>query len=234
MNHSGSQAAGNVAMGIGYAIALIPIGLATLLWLMASAFYQPLFDERITVLAVSPAVAFLVALAVLAAIGALVVRHVRQAALVGLARFVTTSAGLFLVVLAPAILLILIDLGDWHRLTPARSGRRLRLASSLACQAGPCGGRGRAFVVTGPVLVGVAPADARPVPAASASRRPVHPVAGRIGRLAQPSVQGARARSAWQPPRAAARRQDPLEAVHPGRAARRTTRRGTSPRRPSG
>jgi hypothetical protein len=95
---------------IGYAIAAIPLAFALLLELLSHDFLAPLGDPAISLLGL-PLGAYLGAtVLVLAILGALAVRYVRSPVIVGMVLILTTSIGLMLVIMGPAVVLIMINL----------------------------------------------------------------------------------------------------------------------------
>jgi hypothetical protein len=88
----------------------VPLGFALLLAVIAPGFYQPLLDERAAPLGLPPVVGVLAILLGLAAVNLLALRFVRSTVAVGLVVAVTTTVALFVVILAPAIVLIAINL----------------------------------------------------------------------------------------------------------------------------
>jgi hypothetical protein len=94
----------------GYAVAAIPIAFALLLELLSHDFLAPLGDGRISLLGL-PLGAYLAAVVLLLAVlGALAVRYVRSPLIVGAVLIFTTSIGLMLVIMGPAVVLIAINL----------------------------------------------------------------------------------------------------------------------------
>ena len=94
----------------GYAVAAIPIAFALLLEVLSHEFLAPLGDDRVSLLGF-PAGAFFVATVLfLAILGALAVRYVRSPVIVGAVLIFTTSIGLMLVIMGPAVVLIMINL----------------------------------------------------------------------------------------------------------------------------
>jgi hypothetical protein len=82
------------------------VGLFLLLAVLSPGFYGPLLDGRATVLGVRPIVPFLAALIGLFAIDVVAARWLRNGCLLTFIVSLTTVAGMFLVILAPALLLI--------------------------------------------------------------------------------------------------------------------------------
>jgi hypothetical protein len=91
-------------------VSLIPIGLVLFLALVAPSFLTPLLDPRATLFGLPAMIGFLGALAALFAINILVARASRSRLIVGLVLGATTVIAMFLVVVAPAIILITISL----------------------------------------------------------------------------------------------------------------------------
>jgi len=91
---------------------LLPVGLVLLLAVIAPGFLTPLLDDALPVLGLAPIVAFLGALAGLFAINLLAARAIRNPFVLGLVVAMTTTAGVFVVILAPAVILILVNLRD--------------------------------------------------------------------------------------------------------------------------
>src|SRR5688500_12134364 len=81
----------------------VPRGLAIVLALVAPGFYEPLLDDRVNVFGAPALVPFAGALLLLLALDFLVIGLVRGSFVQGLILAVTTTAGVFLVVLAPAM-----------------------------------------------------------------------------------------------------------------------------------
>ena len=91
---------------------LLPIGLVLLLAVIAPGFLGPLLDDAMPILGMPPIVVFLGALAALFAINVLAARAIHNPFVVGLVVAMTTTAGVFMVILAPAVILILVNLRD--------------------------------------------------------------------------------------------------------------------------
>jgi hypothetical protein len=91
-------------------IALIPIALAAIIEILARGFLEPLLDDRVTFLGLPLIAPFLIALGVLTAVSALAARMTRNPIALGVVLFATTSLGVGIVVLAPALVLIAINL----------------------------------------------------------------------------------------------------------------------------
>ena len=91
---------------------LLPIGLVLLLAVIAPGFLGPLLDDAMPVLGMPPIVVFLGALAALFAINVLAARAFRNPFVLGRVVAMTTTAGVFIVILAPAVILILVNLQD--------------------------------------------------------------------------------------------------------------------------
>lgn len=89
---------------------LVPIAFALLLAIIAPAFLEPLFDTRAAILGLPPIVGFIVVLVGLLAVDVLAIRFLHNPVAVGLVVAVTTTVGLFLVILAPAFVLIAVNL----------------------------------------------------------------------------------------------------------------------------
>ena len=83
--------------------AFIPLGFASVLALVAPGFYEPLLDDRVNVFGAPALVPFAGALLLLLAFNFLVIGFVRSSFVQGLIFAVTTTAGVFLVILAPAM-----------------------------------------------------------------------------------------------------------------------------------
>jgi len=81
----------------------VPLGFAILLALVAPGFYEPLLDDRVNVFGGPALVPFAGALLLLLAFNFLVIGFVRSSFVQGLILAVTTTAGVFLVILAPAM-----------------------------------------------------------------------------------------------------------------------------------
>ena len=77
----------------GYAIAAIPLG-----------------DHRVSLLGIAAGNFFVAAVLLLALLGAFAVRYVRSPVIVGAVLIFTTSIGLTLVIMGPAVILIMINL----------------------------------------------------------------------------------------------------------------------------
>ena len=101
--HAGPPAALVVA-------SFIPVGCAVVLALVAPGFYAPLLDGRANVFGQPSLIPFAGALLLLLAIDLLVVYGVRSQLVRGLVLALTTTAGVFLVILAPAITIIALSL----------------------------------------------------------------------------------------------------------------------------
>jgi len=91
-------------------VSLIPIGLVLFLAVVAPSFLAPLLDPRATLFGLPAMIGFLAGLAGLFAINLLVARASPSRLIVGLVLGATTVIAMFLVVLAPAIILIMISL----------------------------------------------------------------------------------------------------------------------------
>ena len=89
----------------------VPIGFALVLAVVAPGFFAPLLDDRVNVLGNRPLIPFAGALLGLLAINLLVIRLVRSSFVQGLVLALTTTAGVFLVILMPAFVLIAVNLG---------------------------------------------------------------------------------------------------------------------------
>ena len=81
----------------------LPLGFAIVLAVLAPGFYEPLLDDRVNVFGAPALVPFAGALLVLLAFNFLVIGFVRSSFVQGLIFAVTTTAGVFLVILAPAM-----------------------------------------------------------------------------------------------------------------------------------
>jgi hypothetical protein len=81
----------------------VPLGFAVVLAVVAPGFYEPLLDDRVNVFGAPALVPFAGALLVLLAFNFLVIGFVRSSFVQGLIFAVTTTAGVFLVILAPAM-----------------------------------------------------------------------------------------------------------------------------------
>ncbi len=88
----------------------VPIGFAIVLGVVAPGFYEPLLDDRVNVAGLPALVPFAGALLVLLAIDLLVIALVRSSFVQGLVLALTTTAGVFLVILAPAFARIAVNL----------------------------------------------------------------------------------------------------------------------------
>src|SRR5690348_7032081 len=88
----------------------IPIGFAVVLALVAPGFFAPLLDDRANVFGQPSLIPFAGALLLLLAIDLLVLYAVRSPLVRGLVLAVTTTGGVFLVILAPAITIIALSL----------------------------------------------------------------------------------------------------------------------------
>ena len=82
---------------------LVPLGFAILLALVAPGFYEPLLDDQVNLFGAPAVVPFAGALLLLLAFNFLVIGFVRSSFVQGLIIAVTTTAGVFLVILAPAM-----------------------------------------------------------------------------------------------------------------------------------
>ena len=94
----------------GYAVAAIPIAFALLLEVLSHEFLAPLGDNRVSLLGIPAGGFFVAAVLLLALVGALAVRYVRSPVIVGAVLIFTTSIGLMLVIMGPAVVLIMINL----------------------------------------------------------------------------------------------------------------------------
>ena len=81
----------------------VPLGFAIVLALIAPGFYEPLLDDRVNVFGAPALVPFAGALLLLLAFNFFVIGFVRSSFIQGLIFAVTTTAGVFLVILAPAM-----------------------------------------------------------------------------------------------------------------------------------
>ena len=109
----GTKAAPSDGIPLGVMIvSLLPIGLVLLLAAIAPSFLAPLLDDAMPILGLPPIVAFLGALAALFAINLLAARAIRSSFVLGLVLAMTTTAGVFIVILAPAVILILVRMQD--------------------------------------------------------------------------------------------------------------------------
>jgi hypothetical protein len=81
----------------------VPLGFAIALALVAPGFYEPLLEDRVNVFGAPALVPFAWALLLLLAVNLLVIGFVRSSFVQGLIFAVTTTAGVFLVILAPAM-----------------------------------------------------------------------------------------------------------------------------------
>ena len=94
----------------GYAVAAIPIAFALLLEVLSHEFLAPLGDDRVSLLGLPAGAFFVAAVLLLALLGGLAVRYVRSPVIVGAVLIFTTSIGLMLVIMGPAVVLIMINL----------------------------------------------------------------------------------------------------------------------------
>jgi hypothetical protein len=90
--------------------AFVPVAFAVFLALIAPGFYAPLLDERMNVIGLPAVIPFGGVLVALLAIDLLVAAFVRSSFVQGLTLAVTTTAGVFLVILAPALARIAVAL----------------------------------------------------------------------------------------------------------------------------
>jgi hypothetical protein len=81
----------------------VPLGFAIVLALVAPGFYEPLLADRVNVFGAPALVPFAGALLLLLAFNFLVIGFVRSSFVQGLIFAVTTTAGVSLVILAPAM-----------------------------------------------------------------------------------------------------------------------------------
>ena len=81
----------------------VPLGFAVVLAVVAPGFYEPLLDDQVNILGAPALVPFAGALLLLLAFNFLVIGFVRSSFVQGLIFAVTTTAGVFLVILAPAM-----------------------------------------------------------------------------------------------------------------------------------
>ena len=93
-------------------VSLVPLGLVLLLAVIAPSFLAPLLDPRATLFGLPAITGFLGALALLFALDLLVAWAVPSRVVVGLVVAATTVIGLFMVILAPSLILIMINLQD--------------------------------------------------------------------------------------------------------------------------
>ena len=89
---------------------IIPAAFALFLLIVAPAFMDPLFTDHAGIPGLPPIVLCVALLAGLAAANMLALRLVRSEVAVGIVVAVTTTIGLFIVILGPAIVLIADDL----------------------------------------------------------------------------------------------------------------------------
>ena len=99
----------------------LPLGFAIVLALVAPGFYEPLLDDRVNVFGAPALVPFAGALLLLLAFNFLVIGFVRSSFVQGLIFAVTTTAGVFLVILARPSLASPCARRR-HRLTPGYDG----------------------------------------------------------------------------------------------------------------
>jgi hypothetical protein len=108
---SGADRAGSDSIvTIGTLIALIPVVLAGVLLLLAPGFFAPLFDDRQGVLGAPIGLAFIALFAALTGLGVAIVRRFRSAAAIVVVVVACVGPAVFIVILAPAIVLIAINL----------------------------------------------------------------------------------------------------------------------------
>ena len=88
----------------------VPLGFAIVLGIVAPGFYDPLLDDRVNIFGAPALVPFAGALLLLLAIDFLVIGFVRSSFIQGLILALTTTAGVFLVILAPAFARIAVTL----------------------------------------------------------------------------------------------------------------------------
>ena len=88
----------------------VPLGFAIVLGIVAPGFYEPLLDDQVNILGTPALVPFAGALLLLLAIDFLVIGLVRSSFVQGLILALTTTAGVFLVILAPAFARIAVNL----------------------------------------------------------------------------------------------------------------------------
>jgi hypothetical protein len=93
------------------AVALAPLALGLLLWLVVPRFLDPLMDNRVTIAGAPLGVALGAVFALLTAVAVLIAVRVRSWLLAGLAVALLSGLAFYLVLLAPAIVLVVIGLG---------------------------------------------------------------------------------------------------------------------------
>jgi hypothetical protein len=97
-------------LAFGYAVALLPAGAAALLFALAPGFFQPLFDDRVSVIGLPGGLLLLALVGVLTALGVIVVRLSGSALAIVLVFLCFAAPGLLIVIMGPAIVLIAISL----------------------------------------------------------------------------------------------------------------------------
>lgn len=95
---------------LAYAIALLPIAALIVLAVVAPNFLSPLVDDRISLVGIPAGILVLVAIALLSLVGVLAVNLVRSPAIVFVVLLLTTWVAMVLILLAPAFVLIAINL----------------------------------------------------------------------------------------------------------------------------
>jgi hypothetical protein len=95
---------------LAYTFAAIPLGFLALMAMIAPGFLGPLGDDRASIAGFPMGYVLIAFVVVLTVIGVLTVRFVRQPVVVGVVLTLTIVLGLTVVFLAPAFVLIVINL----------------------------------------------------------------------------------------------------------------------------
>ena len=93
-------------------VALAPLSLGIFLWLVAPAFVDPIWDERVALFGVPLGLTLLVLVVAITALAVLVAVRVRSKLVAAVLVTLLAGVGLYLVLLAPALVLIVIELGS--------------------------------------------------------------------------------------------------------------------------
>ena len=107
---SAPERRGGIGRAIGYAVAVFPLALAGLLELVAPGFLSPLADDRIRLMGMPAGFLAIALLVLLAVIGIVAVRSIRQPVVVAIVLVFTTLLALTVLTFAPAFILIAINL----------------------------------------------------------------------------------------------------------------------------
>ena len=99
-----------IGRAIGYAVAVLPLAMAGLVELLSPGFLTPLADGRLSIMGYPVGLIVVALVVLLAVIGVLAVRSIRQPLVVALVLVFTTLVGITVIVFAPAFILIAINL----------------------------------------------------------------------------------------------------------------------------